>query len=523
MWKRLIGCVVLLGGLLALPFYFRREDEAVPAEFPGETDHLVIVSAHNKAMRDEYDTAFRNYYRKRFNRDVILDFRSPGGTSDIIRYIDDRFVSEFRNFFESNPGNGKWKKEYTDIFRDSRSAAHPVRKLFMASDVGIGIDIFAGGGTFNHARLAKRGYGVDAGVMKRHPEYFSDKVIPGEFGGDRLYDPAGRYYGVVLSTFGIFCNLDRIREMGLTKSPETWKELGNAEFFDLVVLADPSKSGSANKCYEIIIQQAMAEAGEPSKGWDNGLNLLKKIFANARTITDSASQVVSDVACGEAAAGMAIDTYGFAEVEWSRRCFGEPHVRYITPRGGTAVSSDPVMLLRGAPNRKTAEAFIDFLLSEEGQKLHAFKMGTCGGGIKSSLSRPAIRKDIYEEKYRKFRFEPDYNPYASGADFTYRPEWTGRYYMLLQMLIKTLMLEPHEELQRAWKAIIAAGGPEKVPEAMREFNALPFAYSQAGDAAGKLQSGAKNSAVDVSAYQRSLSDFARKQYLKAEKLAKEGR
>ena len=295
MWKRLIGCVVLLGGLLALPFYFRREDEAVLPGFSGEADRLVIVSAHNKAMRDEYDTAFRNYYRKRFNRDVILDFRSPGGTSDIIRYIDDRFVSEFRNFFESNPGNGKWKKEYTDIFRDSRSAAHPVRKLFMASDVGIGIDIFAGGGTFNHARLAKRGYGVDAGVMKRHPEYFSDKVIPGEFGGDRLYDPAGRYYGVVLSTFGIFCNLDRIREMGLTKSPETWKELGNAEFFDLVVLADPSKSGSANKCYEIIIQQAMAEAGEPSKGWDNGLNLLKKIFANARTITDSASQVVSDV------------------------------------------------------------------------------------------------------------------------------------------------------------------------------------------------------------------------------------
>ena len=95
--------------------------------------------------------------------------------------------------------------------------------------------------------------------------------------------------------------------------------------------------------------------------------------------------------------------------------------------------------------------------------------------------------------------------------------------MLLQMLIKTLMLEPHEELQRAWKAIIAAGGPEKVPEAMREFNALPFVYSEAGSAAGKLQGSAKNSAVEVSAYQRSLSDFARKQYLKAEKLAKEGR
>ena len=186
----------------------------------------------------------------------------------------------------------------------------------------------------------------------------------------------------------------------------------------------------------------MSEAGSPEKGWENGLNLIKQIFGNARNLTDAAGKVPHDVATGNAAAGMAIDTYGFTEQEWNALQFDDkPHFFYVAPKGGTAVSADPVQLLRGAPNRPAAQAFIDFLLSPEGQKLHAFKVGTPGGPRRHALRRPPIRRDLYQEKYREFRSDPDYNPYESGASFTYRPEWTAPYYSLLRILLRCIALD----------------------------------------------------------------------------------
>jgi spermidine/putrescine-binding protein len=190
------------------------------------------------------------------------------------------------------------------------------------------------------------------------------------------------------------------------------------------------------------------------------------------------------------------------------------------PKGGTAVGTDPVQILRGAPNRKVAEAFVDFLLSMEGQKLHAFRAGTPGGPEKNTLSRPPVSRKLYVPEFREYMFKADYNPYAAGADFEYRGKLTGPYYTLLRQVIKALMLDPHEELQAAWKAIIAAGGADKVPQAMAKFNELPFEYHQALEIAGKLS---KGSAVEVAMMLREWSERARANYRAAEALAKEGR
>jgi len=532
MWKKICCFGGIWLALLALPFALRHRGggSAAPSEAAGRTEKLVIISAHNKAVRDEYSRAFRRYCREKLRRDVELDFRSPGGTSDIVRYIADRYEAEFRRYYEKRGGvwNDTVRRAFADpaVDRDPKASAEAkrARRLFLASDVGIGIDIFAGGGTFDHARQASRGFGVDGGVRRRHPEYFDPAVIPPRFGGDLLYDPEGRYYGVVLSTFGIAYNADRIREFRDTTPPRRWSDLGEGRFFNTLAVADPSKSGSANKCFEVVLQQAMAEAGSPDAGWEPGLGLIKRIFANARNLTDSASKVVHDVCTGDAAAGMAIDTYGISESQWSAKIFdGVPHCFYVTPQGGTAVGADPVQLLRGAPHRDLAEHFIDFLLSKEGQRLHCFVPGAPGGPEEHSLNRPPVRRDLYTPEEQKYFFLPGYDPYRSGADFVYRPQWTGRYYNLLRVLLKAIALDPQLELQAAWRAILAAGGPEKVPEAMKRFNALPFSYAEAADAAKLLQGQKSGGAAEIAATVRSWSDFARRNYREAERLAKEGR
>ena len=70
------------------------------------------------------------------------------------------------------------------------------------------------------------------------------------------------------------------------------------------------------------------------------------------------------------------------------------------------------------------------------------------------------------------------------------------------MVIKSIMLDVHLELQNAWQEIIAAGGPEAVPEAMKYFNALPFSYKEASDAAASLRQSKDRSAADVAAVLR---------------------
>lgn len=537
---RLLCAVAIVGLIAAVPFFFSSNESAL-APVGGGADTLVILTPHSESLKFELEQAFRRHYKAKTGRDVKIDYRAPGGTSDIVKYIADRYEAEFRYWRESKHDGSEWSREIAAAFcnpavdtdKNASAEAKKARAEFLASDVGIGVDIFAGGGVYEHAKNAARGYAVDAGVAKRHPEYFSDDVIPFSFGGDKLYDKGGRFYGMVLSSFGICYNTDRLKEMSDSTPPLRWSDLGEPRFFNSTVVADPTKSGSANKCFEIILQECMQKAVPASekgtaeqldKGWADGVNLIKRIIANTRSITDSAGKVTRDVASGSAAAGMAIDFYGLSEQEWNSLQFGgEPHIVYVPPQGGTAVSADPLQLLRGAPNRQAAVEFIDFCLSPDGQKLFGFKVGTPGGPVKYALRRPPIRKDLYSDEFRQFRADPNYNPYSAGSSFSYRPEFTGRYFGLIRVLIKCIALDTNDELRAAWVAIIRAGGPSAVPEAMAEFNRIPFEYHDIAAAAASVQTGSERTPLDVAKVLRRWSDSAKESYLRAAKLAGEGK
>ncbi|MGE4563862.1 MAG: ABC transporter substrate-binding protein [Victivallaceae bacterium] len=537
MFKRTLIAVTPLLLLLALPIALRPAPEKSAAAENETTEKLIIITPHTEAVRYEFARAFERYYREKYHKNLEIEYRSVGGTSDIVRYIADRYEAEFRRDREKR--GESWSPKLAGAFSNHRvnPARHAdpeeaaVRRDFLDSEVGIGIDLFWGGGVFDHSRQGARGFGVDGKVKERHPEYFDPAIIPQRFGGDDFYDPAGRFYGVCLASFGICYNPDRLRELENPAVPDTWTALGEPRFFNRTVVADPTKSGSANKCFESILQQTMAEAvkkyGEKEGlaiGWADGMNLIKRIVANARTLTDSAGKVPRDVSSGNAAAGMAIDTYGLSEEEWSALLFDDqPKIRYIPPRGGTAVSADPVQLLRGAPNRPAAEVFIDYLLSPEGQKLWNYRVGVEGGPEKYALRRPPIRRDLYAPEYTKHFSDPDYNPYIAGESFVYHPAWTSPYFSLIRVLIKCVMLDVQKELAEAWQSIIEAGGPDAVPEAMKEFNALPFGYADAAKANDMLRTGKDRTVLDVVKTCRDWSESAREHYRRAKARAKEGK
>src|SRR4029453_13826309 len=149
--------------------------------------------------------------------------------------------------------------------------------------------------------------------------------------------------------------------------PAAWSDLGNPRFFKQVALADPTKSGSAAKAFEMIIQQQIQEAIRSAKGseeaclqvgWERGLQIIQRAAANARYFTDAASQVPVDVSLGDAAIGMCIDFYGGFQREATPVGAPPSALQYFTPAGGSSVGVDPIALLRGAPNPEAAKMFI---------------------------------------------------------------------------------------------------------------------------------------------------------------------
>ena len=192
-----------------------------------------------------------------------------------------------------------------------------------------------------------------------------------------------------MSQFGICYNPDVLRRLKLPP-PAKWSDLADPGYAGTLALADPTKSGSVARAFELLVQgeilRALAEnpADQPAAleaGWAAGLRLIQKLAANARYFTDSASKIPQDVGQGNAAAGMCIDFYGRSFADELTSATGTPRVVWIAPQGGTTLSADPIGMLKGAPHPEVAQAFVEFCLDG----LEANEQ-TCEAGVEKSLS-----------------------------------------------------------------------------------------------------------------------------------------
>lgn len=501
--------------LLAAPLLLRTREAKVQA---AAHEALTIFSPHSESVKYEMDVAFARHYRKATGRSVNVEWLNVGGTSDIVRYIDERYTTLFRRQWEA--AGHAWTPAVASGFKDPGATdpeAAAARAAFLASDVGIGVDVFFGGGTFDQQRLADCGYAVPADLAAVVPGYF--RTVPANFSGETLRDPGERFYGACLSSFGVCYNPARVRELGM-EHPQQWADLALPGYRGAVIVGDPTKSGSINKCFEMILQQAMHEAPDPGAGWEVGFARLLAILGNSRQVTDSAGAVTREVAAGNAAAGMAIDFYALSEAEWSAwQSGGEPRIAYVLPKNGSAVTADPVQMLRGAPNREAARAFIAFVLSPEGQKLWNYRPGEPGGPEKHALRRQPILPAMYGPEHRPHMADPGYNPYTDAKGFEYKPEYTGRYFNLLRVLVKCAMLDVHDELRAAWGAICDAGGPEKCPAAWAEFSRAPVIYAEAPALAART----RGNGAEALAARRELTLAAQGRFARAAALARDGK
>lgn len=382
---------------------------------------LVILSPHSSKIRLAYQQAFAEYYKQKHGKAINIEFRDVGGTTSNTTYL-------------------------------INSQGHS------------GIDLYFGGGSPDHNLLADKG-------LLQAVELPADLLaaMPQKIGDVPQRDEQNRWFGAAVSRFGIFYN-DRLLGQHNLPRPADWGDLADPALFGKVELADGSESGSARAAYEMIIQSGGS--------WPEGWSRLLRIFGNCKSFPKSASDVVADVANGEVMAGAAIDFYAYDTIAKNGN-----HLKFVTAKGATVFTPDPIALLRGAPHPELAKEFMEFVLSFRGQALLCMPAGgeygpvlegqgtdAHGAGGPAGLYRQPIRPDVYEKLSGKM-LQPLVNPFEYAGSFTVPREiWETRQGLLLKPLMKAAAVDNRQLLNQAWQAIIAAGRPEGL---IRQFTALP--------------------------------------------------
>ena len=536
---------VLLAMLLVLlcPFLLRPAQSTSPSRYD---KRLVIMTPHHEMIRREYGRAFARHWKQKTGQTLYIDWR-VAGTSELGMLIKSDFTAAFQYHWQHTL-HKTWSSDIPGTLLNPKTpATNEARAEFLNSTIGIGVDVFFGGGAYDFQSQADAGTLVAsdsrtgaglANIRKQHPDWFEDTAIPARVSGEVFVDKNMRWCGTALSCFGIVYNRDVLRRLGIQQEPTKWTDLTDPRLVGQVALADPNKSASVTKAFEMLIQEQMhlavarltltpgklrnseeIEAAGVREGWLKGLALIQSIGANTRYFTDQSPKIPLEVAKGDAAAGMCIDFYGRAAEEDVRQPDGTSRIGFVAPLGGTAVSVDPVAMLRGAPEPEVAQGFMEFVLSEAGQKLWNYKVRMPGGPETTALRRLPIRKDMYTTQHLPLMSDPNEQPFEKAKAFIYRPEWTASTFNVIRFLVRVMCVDPHDELQQAWKEIAAQGSPPRALEALHQVQHVNY-DTAINDLSRILAS--RDKVLEVREARR-LSDNFRRQYLRASSYGVAGR
>jgi iron(III) transport system substrate-binding protein len=192
---------------------------------------------------------------------------------------------------------------------------------------------------------------ADAGTMQRlqnegrllaHPAADVAQLPEGTVDRDRTY------FGTKLITTGI------VYHTSAPRKPTSWKDLVAPEAKGQVVMPSPLYSGAA----AIHMAALLAQPGL-------GLGYFEALARNGATAVRGNGAVASAVAGGQKLYGVLVDFMGL-----NARAKGSP-VEFVFPSEGVTAVTEPVAILRTTRNLEAARAFVDFLLSREGQALAA--------------------------------------------------------------------------------------------------------------------------------------------------------
>ncbi len=212
-------------------------------------------------------------------------------------------------------------------------------------------DIFWGGESALFDKLA------DQNLLARLelPKAVID-AVPASIGKPKpipLKDPRGFWTGTVLEPYGLVYHPKLLQRLGVA-APKDWDDLLNSKLKGQIAQCAPTRSSSSHATYEVILQR---------DGDDKGWEFLRRLGANTGIFTARSRDVPSVVAKGEFAAGFAVPSY----MAFEDRLAGFD-LKYVAPKTAW-ITPEPIAVLAGCKHPKAALAFIEYVLTERGQRV----------------------------------------------------------------------------------------------------------------------------------------------------------
>lgn len=464
-WLPLVLIVVILG----VPFVMRGRGGAAAGD--EERLKLIVITPHVTQIRAEFARGFDAWHRREFGEGVKVDFRTPGGTSEIIKQLAAQYSAAFRRGeIAAAETGGAWQ--------------------FSIAPGVMDVDVMFGGGSYDHTRLKSEvkvrpaGAGTDVAMPMSAPAGFTQEKLDGWYGpnligAETLYDPKQYWLGTALSSFGIVYNRDVLRDLGVAE-PTAFTDMADPRLTGWVALSDPRQSGSITTTMDAILS---------GLGWEKGWRLLREMSANSRYFTNVSTKPPIDVGQGECAIGLAIDFYGRGQAQSIDGMGSNPEagrVGYVDPAGSVYVDADPVSILAGGPSPELARRFVEYLLSEEGQAIWQFPSrsdarsadnpagpdGERMGPAEYELRRMPARRVMYE-KYES-HFIDRVNPFELASKA--KPAGWRRG---IPVMMGAFGIDTGHELREAWRALNAARGEATFPRAtLDEMERLFYAFPE---------------------------------------------
>ncbi len=165
----------------------------------------------------------------------------------------------------------------------------------------------------------------------------------------QFVEAEGYYTGTKIINSGIAVNTTA----NLPK-PATWKDLVKPEYKGKLVTPSPQYSGAAALNYTVFLNSK-----------EYGADYLKGLQKNGIAVVQANGDALAKIISGEQPVGIVTDNGVRAA-----KAKGSP-VEMIYPTDGAIPVTEPIAVVAGTKNLDAAKAFVDFVLSPEGQMLVA--------------------------------------------------------------------------------------------------------------------------------------------------------
>lgn len=203
-------------------------------------------------------------------------------------------------------------------------------------------DIFWGGEVDLYVQLVEKGLLTPYEVKEQ---------IPDSFEGQKLRDPNNNWVTANFWGSGFIWNNERLRRLN-AEPPRTFDDLIESVFANELSMTTPARSSTLHVTVEMTLQ---------SMGEDDAWALWRRLAVNVPAFAGRSIEAYEAVTRGELAVGVAIpDVLAVLALK-------EGFDIGFTYPSPTSFVIAPTALLKGAKNEGAGKAFIDWILTREGQ------------------------------------------------------------------------------------------------------------------------------------------------------------